>query len=140
MRPFIFLVLPVLFACGVKRSSIEYGKTSVAALIQAKGQPAKQEAIPVKDSKVLHYSPDEKYQSKGDIITNAFKGPKGDQKSLIYWKHKFKDCDTKVIKLGPETKGHELPEYEMSCDEQGMSVIFVEGSEFISRIVEYEKK
>lgn len=140
MRPFYFLLLLIVAACGVKHSSVDYGKTTVADLIQEKGSPLKEEAIPVKEGKILHYSPDEKYQVKGDVVTNGFKAPRGDQKTLIYWKHQFRECQTRHQKLSTKTTGHELPEFELACDEQGISVVYTEGSEFVSRINEYEKK
>jgi hypothetical protein len=140
MRPFLFLLLLGIAACGVKHSTFEYGKTTVAHLVQEKGQPLTEEIIPVKEGKVLHYSDDEKYQIKGDIVTSAFKTPKGDQKTLIYWKHEFKNCQTRNQKLPRNETTHEMPEWELACDEQGLRVIYTEGSEFVSRIVEYEKQ
>lgn len=134
------LILIVLSACGAKKSSFEYGKTKVADLIQEKGPPIKEEEIPVKDGKILYYPDNEKYQVNNGIVTNSFKNPKGEQRVLLYWKHKFKDCETKESKLPSKYKGHSPSEYEFFCGEQGKSVIYSEGSEFVSRIVEYEKK
>lgn len=139
MKAFLSLILLTAAACGVKHSSVDYGKTSVSDLIAAKGEPIKEMKIPVQDAKVLLYEENEKYQVKGDVVTHGFKDPKGDQKNIIFWKHKFKDCDT-VTKQISKPKGHELPEYELKCPEQGLTVIYSEGSEFVSRVIEHEKK
>ena len=140
MRPFLFLILMGIAACGVKHSSVEYGKTTKANLVQEKGEPLTEEVIPIKDGKVLLYPGNEKYQLQGDVVTSGFKTPQGDQKTLIYWKHEFKDCLIRNRKINRDQTSHEMPEWELACDEQGISVIYTEGSEFISRIVEYEKK
>ncbi|MFP5385928.1 MAG: hypothetical protein ACLGHN_07600, partial [Bacteriovoracia bacterium] len=126
-------------ACGVKHSSVDYGKTTVADLVALKGEPLEEQIIPVKDSKVLHFSGNEKFQIRDDIVTHGFKDPKGDEKSVLYWKHKFKDCNTSTRKIS-EPKGHELPEYELKCPEDGVTVIFTEGSDFVSRVIEHEKQ
>ena len=139
MKSIFYLSLLVVAACGVKHTSVDYGKTTVADLVAAKGEPIEEEKIPVKDSKVLHFSGNEKFQIKNDIVTHGFKDPKGDEKSVIYWKHKFKDCNTSTRKIS-EPKGHELPDYELKCPEEGVTVIFTEGSDFVSRVIEHEKQ
>lgn len=139
MKSIFLMSLLVVAACGVKKSSPNYGKTTVSDLVAEKGQPIEEKKIPVTEGKILLYEGNEKYQVKGDVVTHGFKDPKGDEKTLIFWKHKFKDCDTTIRKIN-ETKGHELPEYELACPSEGVSVVYTEGSEFISRVVEYEKK
>lgn len=139
MKSIFYLSLLVLAACGVKQSSPKYGKATVADLVAEKGPPVEEKKIPINEGKVLIFEGNEKYQVKGDIVTHGFKEPKGDQKTLIFWKHKFKDCDTSTKQINV-IKGHELPEFELACPSEGISVIYTEGSEFISRVVEYEKK
>lgn len=139
MKAFLSLIFLTAAACGVKHSSVDYGKTSVSDLIAAKGEPIKEMKIPVQDAKVLLYEENEKYQVKGEVVTHGFKDPKGDQKNIIFWKHKFKDCDTQTKQIS-KPQGHEMPEYEMKCPEQGLTVIYSEGSEFVSRVIEHEKK
>lgn len=139
MKFILYLSLLAMAACGVKQHSKEYGKMTVSDLVAEKGQPLEEQKIQVAEGKVLLFEGNEKYQVKGDIVTHGFKDPKGDQKTLIYWKHKLKDCNTTNKKIS-ETKGHELPEYELACPSEGVSVIYTEGSEFVSRVIEYEKK
>ena len=139
MKAMIYLVLMSFAACGVKHSSVDYGNTTVSDLVAQKGEPIKEMDIPVKGSRILLFEKNEKYQVKNDIVTHGFKDPKGDEKTLIYWKHKFKDCDSETRKIS-ETKGHDLPEYELKCPHEGLTVIYTEGSEFVSRVIEHEKK
>lgn len=144
MKSFSFLVLLVAAACGVKNSSVDYGKTTLSDLIAQRGNPLKEEVIPTdkkspQDSKVVIFENNEKFQVKKDIITHGFKDPKGDEKTLLYWKHKFRDCSTSTRKV-TEALAHAPAEHELKCDEQGQTVIYFEGSEFISRVIEHEKK
>jgi hypothetical protein len=137
------LILGVLFlsACGAKTSSFIIGETTRADVISLKGEPLSEEMIPIPDGKIMQYQDDEKIQLKGEMVTNRFTNPKGDEKLVMWWKHKFKECTgVKITKLAQDTKSHLPPEIEMACPEKGISVIFTEGSGTISRVVEYEKK
>lgn len=139
MKSFFYLFFLVLAACGVKHSSVDYGKTTVSDLVATKGEPLEEKAIPVEKGKMLLYGDNEKYQVKNEIVTHGFKDPKGDERTVLYWKHKFRDCDTITKKISV-AKGHELPEYELKCPALGQTVIYTEGSDFVSRIIEHEKK
>lgn len=140
MKLFLLLFLLALAACGARQSSrVDYGKTTVQALIAEKGEPLEEKSVPVKDGRVLLYEDNEKYQVKNDVVTHGFADPKGNEKSVLYWKHKFKECDTTLKKIS-QTKGHEIPEYELACPSEGTSVIYSEGSEFVTRVIQYEKK
>lgn len=139
MKPILFSLLLITAACGIKEQSFDYGKTTVSELRAEKGEPLSEEVIPVPDSKVLVFPDNEKFQVKNDVVVNGFRDPKGNEKTLLFWKHKFQDCDTTNTKIS-EGKGHELPQYELKCDSKGLSVLYTEGSGFISRVVEHEKK
>ena len=107
---------------------------TVADLVREKGQPLKEETIPITDGKILNYKNDEKFQVKGDIVVNSFRQPSEEESTLIYWKNKFKDCETedKVLKAA----GHEAAEKEFICKSMGLRVVYTEGSEFVSRVIE----
>lgn len=139
MKSYISLMLLALAACGAKETSIDYGSTTVANLIAEKGEPLKEESVPVAGNKMLIYPDNEKYQVQGDIVNYGFKSPKGEKISLLYWHHHFKDCQTSLKKIS-ERKEHEPAEFELACPSEGKSVIYSEGSEFISRVIEYAKK
>jgi hypothetical protein len=139
MQLLAYFSLLFLFACG-KAGPIHFGHTTVQELLQIKGEPQERQIIPVKDGSVLIYSHDEKYQVQADVVTNAFTTPTGDQASLLYWKHRFKDCSTRWRKL-PQSEQEHLPsEMELACDEQGISVIYLDNSPFVSRVIEYAKQ
>ncbi|HXH76756.1 MAG TPA: hypothetical protein VNJ08_17430 [Bacteriovoracaceae bacterium] len=134
MRPFFLFSLLILTACGGhKHTSTNLGTTTTKELIQEKGAPESEVELPENQGTLVLYPEDEKYQSEDGIITTKFRNPNASEKILLYWKHKFKLCETKIKKLNAE-------ESELSCKSKGQSVIYSEGSAFISRIVEYESK
>lgn len=140
MKSLFFVVLLGLAACGVKHSSVDYGRTTVGDLIAVKGHPLSEENVPSSSSsKILVYENNEKFQTKGDVVTHGFRMPSGDEKSLIFWKHKFRDCDTITRKIS-KPQAHILPEFELKCAAEGLAVIYSEGSEFVSRVIENEKQ
>ncbi len=132
-----YLFFLTLAACGVKHTSVEYGQTSKEELISAKGVPLEEKSLSLKNSSMLIYPDNEKYQLKDNVVVYGLKDPREEQKSLIFWKHKFKDCKTTLTRLPP--LGHLPPEIQYSCPEEGLTVVYSEGSDFISRIIEHEK-
>jgi hypothetical protein len=142
MKACIILSLLLLSACGAKRSSFKIGETTRADVITEKGEPLSEEKIPeVKDGSMLKFKNNESIQLKGDLVSNRFTNPTGDEKLVMWWKHKFKSCPfMKTTTLPQDPKAHTQPEVEMACPEQGLSVIYTQGSDTISRVVEYEKK
>jgi hypothetical protein len=138
MKFTFYLCLLILAACGVRQSSVDYGKTSVADLVALKGEPLEEVEVPLRDAKVLIYESNEKYQVRNNVVTHGFKDPKREETSVIFWRHRFKDCETSLRKLSIP-KDDELVEYELSCPSRGLSVIYSDGSDFISRVVEHER-
>ena len=141
MRPFLFLSLIICISCGVKKSSdSNKKKMTVSELVAEKGAPIREQSIPVPNSKVLSFSDGEQYQVQGEEVTHGFIGPKGDEKLLVHWKHKFKDCRTEIKKVKSNQDSHTPDEYELACKEQGVSVLYQEGSTIISRIIRYDQE
>lgn len=141
MKLFLFVPLLLAVSCGVKKkSSYDYGKTTKADLIATEGEPIKEEKIPIDNGVVLHYADNVKYQIDGDVVSAGFKDPKGDQKTVLYWKHRFKDCATRVSQLSESAGSHIAPKVEMACDEEGIKVIYAKDSPFVTRVIEYAKK
>lgn len=138
MRFAYYFCFLILIACGVKPRSVDYGRSTSGDLIVEKGEPLKI-SVPSKNINIYQYPRNQKFQMSHDIVTHGFRDPVGDERTLLYWKHKFKECKTETIKL-PHSQGHELPEYELKCSMQGLTVIYSESSEFISRVIEHEKK
>ena len=141
MRLLILLSLVLITSCAAnKKSGAQFGTTTLAELVILKGEPLKEEAIPVEGGKVLLYGNDEKFQIKDNIVTHSIRNPKDDESNLIYWKHAFKNCATTSTKISEKTEGHQLAEYILKCDAEGTGVVYRDNSEIVSRVVEYEKK
>lgn len=139
MKPILFFLLILTVSCGVKKkSSQDYGKTTSDELIKTEGEPIKKESIPIDNGVIFHYPDDVKYQIQNDVVEVGFKNPVGDEKSVLYWKHKFKDCKTITKEL--PSKSHMESEIEFSCPEEGQSVIYLKNSPTILRVIEYAKK
>lgn len=138
MRNVFLLTLLTLAACGIKPSSIDFGKSTSKDLISERGEPLEIKSVEEAKSEIYHYENNEKFQIKNDVVTHGFKDPKGEEKSLIFWKHKLKDCNTTEKVLGAPT-GHEQPEYELKCAEEGITIVYTKDSEFVSRVIHHEK-
>lgn len=140
MRPFFYVLLLFTLSCGGKPLDVLFGKTSKKELTEIKGEPLKVEDLKNSPDVILHYPEDEKYQITNDKVSAKFHTPSDQEKSLLYWKHKFKDCSTELKQASAIKDSHLKPEMELKCEEQGMSVVYTEGSPFISRIIEYAKE
>lgn len=139
MKSLAYLFVLTLAACGAKHNKNDYGKMTTAQLIAEKGEPEQKKETPMKDVEIFQYSNNESYQVRNEIVTNKFRDPTSDEKALIYWRHKFKDCDTTDMKIA-KVEDHTIPESELKCSKLGLSVIYTEGSGIVSRVVEHEKK
>jgi hypothetical protein len=139
MKSVLCLLMLIISACGVRHSSVHYGTTTVSDLVAAKGEPVQKQSIPVKDSEIYQYPNNENYQIKNDIVINGFKDPVEDERTLLFWKHKFKDCETVTTEI-VKGEGHQFPVYELKCPKEGLSVVYTSGSEFVSRVIENEKE
>jgi hypothetical protein len=140
MKPYLLIGLLLLSACGSKKSPVEYGKTTRADIIALKhGTPHTETKVPVEDGSVMIY-PDETFQLKGDIVTNVIRQPQGDEATLIYWKHRFKDCHTKQEVLPHPKDSHIPPDVQLSCEQQGEAVIYMMGSDAVKKVMGHEPK
>lgn len=129
MGPFLFFFL--LFACAEKRS-IAPGLTTRSALVELKGAPENTQEVP--GGEVLSYGT-ERYQIKREMLTAVFRDPVGEEKNLLFWRHKFRDCETTERKLSDEVNA----EVEFACPSSGVSAIFVEGTGRVVRVSDYER-
>ena len=141
MRPYLFVCFLVLASsCGVKKSSsYEMGKTTRAEVIALKGEPVSEVANPGPNSTTIRFKDEESFQLKGDIVVNHFANPGSDEMKVIWWKHRFKDCSTRTTELARGSDSHTPPEMELSCPSEGLSVIYTQGSDSVSRVVQFEK-
>lgn len=140
MRPLFLFFLVFAISCAANRKEAQYGKTTLPELIILKGEPIKEEPIPIEGGKILIYEDDEKFQIQNQIVTHRLRNPTIDESNLIYWKHAFKECDFIITKVSQKTEGHELEEYLMKCDALGIGVVYFDRTEMVLRVMEYEKK
>lgn len=143
MRAYLLIcVLLTAWSCGRSRpeSKIQLGQSTRAQVVEEKGEEGKEEKIPVKDAVSVSFSDGDRIQFKNDIAVVRFSEAVGDEKSLLWWKHKFKDCATTTTTLEHVKHAHVLPEKEFKCASEGLSIIFYEGSDVVVRVVEIEKK
>ncbi len=140
MGPLLILSLIFFTSCGfeLQKGKTVYGKISEADLISQKGEPTSIEKLDGNRGEILIYPEQEKYQVTNDVVVSSFKNPQADEKNLLFWKHQFKDCESTERKL-PQS-GHEGQEIELQCRAQGISVIYIEGSNTILRVIEYAKE
>ncbi len=131
MGPFLLFFLVI--ACGEKKS-VEFGVTSRSALISQKGEPVKSESVP--SGELLTYKENEKFQITDDKVTVRFRNPNGDERNLLYWRHRFRECDSSEKELSDDA----VPEIEFICAKAGTSVVYVKGTGRVVRISEYERQ
>jgi hypothetical protein len=141
MRLCILLGALVLISisCGVKPNPVSFGETKKEELIALKGPPQSEESIPVKDSSLVVYSEKESYQIQNGAVKASLKSPASEQSSVMFWKHKLKDCDT-VLRKVPNSDPHLSALMELDCPSSGLKIVFREGSEEVQKVVEYAKK
>ena len=134
----LIALLALAVSCGGGHSKkIQYGQTTEASLLEIEGEPESVQALKHADGKMLIYKQDKKFQVESGVVVSSFTDPVEDQKTLLFWKHKFKDCLTTDVKTSGEA---DAKERTLSCDEQGTSVIYSEGTGFVLRVVEHAKK
>lgn len=132
------LMLIFAIACGERSTRIKYGSTSRAALVSLKGEPQSIEK-PISNAEVLIYADDEKYQISQDVVVAGFRNPSNDERSLLYWRHQFKDCSTSFKEMQkPDTHLHALK--ELTCAKSGLSVIYDPNVDRVTRVVEHAEE
>ena len=137
---YVFVLLALAGACADSKAPIRYGETTKAALLADRGQPSEaQKPLPGKDTEVLVYHDNQKYQVTNDVVVAGFREPSSDERSLLYWRHRFKDCPTTFVALNKPTS-HLHPEKELKCDRDGMSVIYDPNTDQVTRVVEHAQK
>ncbi len=137
---YAFVLLALAGACADSNAPIRYGETTKAALVADKGQPSSAEK-PLENSptEILVYPDNQKYQVTNDVVVAGFREPSSDEKSLLYWRHRFKDCPTTFEALS-KRDNHLHPEKELKCARDGVSVIYDPNTDQVTRVVEHAQK
>jgi hypothetical protein len=135
------LLLLLAGACADSKAPITYGSTTKAALVAEKGAPqASEKPIAGSPVEMLVYENGEKYQVSGDVVVAGFKEPLEEESSLLYWRHKLKDCPTTFEVIGDQAASHLHAEKELKCARDGISVIYDPNIDKVVRVVEHAKK
>ncbi len=132
------LLLFTAVSCADQVKIIDYGKTSKRELQAELGEPTKVEN-PVAKVEVLTYENDQKYQVQDEVVTAGFRKPTEEEKSLIYWRHLLRDCQTTFVELSKPKDSHLQAEKQLSCSELGVSVIYDPNVDQVTRVVDHAK-
>ena len=140
MRSSLYLAcLWGLASCADPAPQIRYGETTKAALVSEKGQPQSTERPQGREVELLVYPDNQKYQISRDVVVAGFRDPSSEERSLLYWRHQWKDCATSFTDLAaPES--HLRPEKELKCPASGLSVIYDPNIDQVTRVVEHAQK
>ena len=132
------MLLILAMACGEKSTPVKYGLMTKAALISEKGEPQSVEK-PTTTAEVLIYPDNQKYQVSKDVVVAGFRDPSSEEKSLLYWRHQFKDCSTSFKEMQkPDNHMHALK--ELSCAKLGLSVVYDPNIDQVTRVVEHAEE
>jgi hypothetical protein len=136
------LLLSLLSSCGPGQAkNIFLGLTTKKELKQEQGEPLKIEQVSSGKKEILIYPEDVKYQVEDEIVVAKFRTPQTDEeKSLIYWRQKFKNKKLTVSEIKVEKQSHLKPEQEMIWAEMGVTVVYDPNIDLVVRIFEYEAK
>ena len=88
---------------------------------------------------VLSFKDNQKFQIQNDVVMAGFRNPTEEEKSLIYWKHALRDCETTYTELFKPKDSHLKAEKQLSCAELGVSVIYDPNVDQVTRVVDHAK-
>ncbi|MFP5490696.1 MAG: hypothetical protein ACLGG0_04305 [Bacteriovoracia bacterium] len=132
------LLLILAMACGEKSTRVKYGLMTKAALISEKGEPQSVEK-PTSTAEVLVYADNQKYQVSKDVVIAGLRDPSVEERSLLYWRHQFKDCST-TFKEMKKPDNHLHASKELSCAKLGLSVVYDPNIDQVTRVVEHAEE
>jgi len=139
-RPLLVLLMAsgLLSCSGGRSSAVKYGVTTLEQLKAAKGEPHSiQTATAQQPQQVLVYADDEKYQVENNVVTTSFRNPTDEESSLLFWRHKFKECVTSYTEIPGPPDAHTPAQMELKCPAQGLSAVYDPHTDAVIRVVEY---
>jgi hypothetical protein len=135
MRLGLLCVLLFVAACSAEKSRVQVGVTSAAQLVEQLGSPQSIEA-PAPGVQSYVFEQDVKYQVQDEVVVAQMREPVGEETSLIYWRHQFRDCATTFAPLG-SSDGHLEELMELACPEKGLKIIYDPNVEKVVRVVQH---
>ena len=121
-------------------SQVEPGQTDVFTAVKILGDPEKSdvatEAGNGQSSKLYSWG-DITLQARNDIIRAIHRSPAEHERSLQFWRQRYKDKASSLKKLdGESNTGEEL--WQFNIPSKGISIIYDERSDHVLRVVRYE--
>ena len=134
-----FLILSFLLSsCGPGPFKLDFGKLSSKDLKSQMGEPVRVETN--QDGKEVYVYPEEqKFQVNDEIVEAKYRKPTPQEEYLLYWRHKFKKKKTVLKRLPVPKDSHLMAEQELSCPEEGITIIYDPNIDKVVRIFEYAK-
>ncbi|HXH31039.1 MAG TPA: hypothetical protein VNJ01_09525 [Bacteriovoracaceae bacterium] len=139
MKFYLLITMVLVISCGDKNPTSVIGAHG-NNLIETHGDPIRIDPLPLTNSSMFIYPGNRKFQLQNNTVTNSYRDPQGDETTVLFWKHKFKKCQTELVRVMAEKPSHRNLPVELRCPDQGIGVIFSEGSDLVSRVVEFEKE
>jgi hypothetical protein len=131
---FIFL----FNSCGPGPLKLSLGKLSSKDLKTQMGEPVRIESN--QDGKEVYVYPEEqKFQVNGETVEAKYRKPSPEEEFLLYWRHKFKKKKTVLKRLPIPKDSHVMAEQELSCPEEGITIIYDPNIDKVTRVYEYAK-
>lgn len=138
-RLIICTSLIIATSCSEQSKRVKYGTTTREELTSELGEPEKIEN-PKTTIEVLVYKNNQKFQVTKKIVVAGMRDPKNEEKSLLYWKHTYKDCQTTttVLKVsdGSDLQAHK----QFGCSSLGQFVVYDPNIDQVIRVVDHVEK
>lgn len=135
MRLSFMCSLLLLAACSAEKSRVKVGLTSSAQLVEQMGQPQRVDE-PATGVQSFVYPNESKFQVQEGVVVAEMREPVGEEVSLIYWRHQFRDCTTSFNSLG-SSDDHSESLMELACPSMGLKIIYDENIERVIRVVHH---
>lgn len=119
-------------------SQVEPGQTDVFTAVKILGDPEKSEVATETgndESSKLYSWGDITLQARNDIIRAIHRSPAEHERSLQFWRQRYKDKASSLKKLAGD---NDQERWQFSVPSKGISIIYDERSDHVLRVVRYE--
>lgn len=123
MKYYFLFTIIFIISCAkpVTKQTSDNIKMTSSELVSQKGNPSNiTENVIIEDAQMYEYEKT-KYQVRNDLVEAKFRDPKGDEKQIQYWKHKF----SKYKIVENKNEGH-TKYFLMIMEKEGITIFFNE--------------
>lgn len=140
LKIYFQIVFLFLISCGKKSEIINLGKTKESELITIKGLP--QNSLNKNNNiKLLVYKKElTSYQIEKDTVVAKFRPPTKIERSIQYWRQKWKYQKTTELKNNNVEYTHNLNLYQFINRIEKKTIIFDLNNGLVDRVIEYENQ